>query len=60
MLVDQEYALKYKSDLKEAVLRAKACPRALLNGYDICLAKHVHPPVNILVDIVKSAGGNVR
>ncbi|PHT80598.1 hypothetical protein T459_13613 [Capsicum annuum] len=42
-----------------AVLRAKAYPQALLKGYDICLAAHIHPPVGTLSSIVKSAGGNV-
>ncbi|PIA48277.1 hypothetical protein AQUCO_01400695v1 [Aquilegia coerulea] len=59
ILQDKDYLLKYKSELKDAVLRAKAHPRALLKGYDICLAKHVQPPVEILSDIIKSAGGNV-
>ncbi|KAF5181309.1 Mediator of dna damage checkpoint protein [Thalictrum thalictroides] len=59
ILQDEDYLLKYKSELKDVVLRAKAHSRALLKGYDICLAKHVQPPVKILSDIIKSAGGNV-
>ncbi|KAL3339189.1 hypothetical protein AABB24_028030 [Solanum stoloniferum] len=59
ILRDEDYELKYRSELKEAVLRAKAYPQALLKGYDICLAAHVHPPVGTLSAIVKSAGGNV-
>lgn len=59
ILRDEDYELKYRSELKGAVLRAKTYPQALLNGYDICLAAHVHPPVGTLSAIVKSAGGNV-
>lgn len=59
ILRDEDYELKYRSALKRAVLRAKAYPQALLKGYDICLATHVHPPVGTLSAIVKSAGGNV-
>lgn len=56
---DEDYELKYRSELKGAVLRAKAYPQALLKGYDICLAAHIHPPVGTVSSIVKSAGGNV-
>ncbi|MCD7459278.1 hypothetical protein HAX54_040537 [Datura stramonium] len=59
ILRDEDYELKYRSELKGAVLRAKTHPQALLKGYDICLAAHVHPPVGNLSAIVKSAGGNV-
>ncbi|KAL2464629.1 N-acetyltransferase [Forsythia ovata] len=58
-LKDDEYETKYRTELKCAVLRAKASPRALLKGLDVCLATHVHPPVGTLSTIVKSAGGNV-
>ncbi|KAF9595077.1 hypothetical protein IFM89_036966 [Coptis chinensis] len=58
ILQDEDYVSKYRLELKDAVLRAKACPRALLKGYDIRLAKHVQPSVNTLSDIVKAAGGN--
>ncbi|KAL2535019.1 N-acetyltransferase [Abeliophyllum distichum] len=58
-LKDDEYETKYRTKLKFAVLRAKASPRALLKGLDVCLATHVHPPVGTLSAIVKSAGGNV-
>ncbi|PHU16710.1 hypothetical protein BC332_12405 [Capsicum chinense] len=57
---DEDYELKYRSELKGAVLRAKAYPQALLKGYDICLAAHSHPPVGTLSSIrCESAGGNV-
>lgn len=51
--------LKYGTQLKDAVLRAKARPRALLKGYDICISTNVQPPVEALSTIVSSAGGNV-
>ncbi|KAJ8562766.1 hypothetical protein K7X08_031218 [Anisodus acutangulus] len=59
ILRDEDYELKYRTELKVAVLRAKTYPQALLKGYDIRLAAHVHPPVGTLSAIVKSAGGNV-
>lgn len=59
ILVDENYASKYRSDLKSAVLRAKARPWALLEGYDICIASHVQPPTKTLASIVVSAGGQV-
>lgn len=51
--------MKYRTELKDAVLRAKASPRALLKGRNICLADHVQPQLSTLSAIVKSAGGNV-
>ncbi|XP_060184352.1 uncharacterized protein LOC132614027 [Lycium barbarum] len=59
ILRDEDYELKYRTELKGAVTRAKTYPQALLKGYDICLAAHVLPPVGTLSAIVKSAGGNV-
>ena len=59
VLNDPDYPLKYKSDLKSAVLRAKACPHTLFKGYTICIAAHVQTPAKILSAIVMSAGGNV-
>ncbi|XP_020234487.1 uncharacterized protein LOC109814462 isoform X2 [Cajanus cajan] len=59
ILNDTDYLLKYKSDLKSAVFRAKASPHALLKGYNICIAAHVQTPAKTLSAIVKSAGGNV-
>lgn len=56
---DEEYMLKYKSELKDAVLKARASPGALLKGYDVCIAKHIQPSIEILSTIIKSAGGNV-
>nr|GMD85663.1 microcephalin isoform X1 [Ipomoea batatas] len=59
ILKDEDYELKYTTELKSAVLGAKSHPQSLLNGYDICLAAHVQPPASMLSAIVKSAGGNV-
>ncbi|KAJ4980143.1 hypothetical protein NE237_010923 [Protea cynaroides] len=59
ILKDEEYELRYKSELKDAVQRAKAWPRTLLKGFDICLAIHAQPPVDMLSAIAKSGGGNV-
>ncbi|EEF32294.1 hypothetical protein RCOM_0255070 [Ricinus communis] len=59
VLHDEEYMLKYRTGLKDAILRAKARPKALLRGYDICISAHIQPPVKTLSAIVKSAGGNI-
>ncbi|KAL0404859.1 UNVERIFIED_CONTAM: hypothetical protein Sradi_2126700, partial [Sesamum radiatum] len=59
ILIDEDYRKRYRTELKGAVLRAKASPNALLKGLDIWLATHVHPPATTLSAIVKSAGGNV-
>ncbi|XP_073222101.1 uncharacterized protein [Cicer arietinum] len=59
ILNDEDYLLKYKLDLRSAVFRAKACPRALFKGYNICIAANVQTPAETLSAIVRSAGGNV-
>ncbi|CAJ1913389.1 unnamed protein product [Sphenostylis stenocarpa] len=59
ILNDPDYPLKYKFDLKSAVLRAKASPHTLFKGYNICIAAHVQTPAKSLSAIVMSAGGNV-
>jgi hypothetical protein len=59
ILNDEEYVLKYRTELKCAVLKAKASPRALLKGYYVCIAAHVQPPAKTLSAIVRSAGGEV-
>ncbi|KAL2923431.1 Mediator of DNA damage checkpoint protein 1 [Bienertia sinuspersici] len=59
LLKDEDYLMKSRVDLKEAVLRARRNPRSLLKGYSICLTTHVQPPINVLSAIVKSAGGDV-
>ena len=51
--------MKYRADLKEAVLIARTNPQALLKGYTICLTPHVQPSIDTLSAIVRSAGGQV-
>ncbi|XP_038972881.1 uncharacterized protein LOC103695462 isoform X2 [Phoenix dactylifera] len=58
ILEDEEYLLKYKSDLRDVVMRAKANPHSLLRGYHVCLAKHIQPSSDVLSTVIKSAGGN--
>ncbi|KAG7961993.1 hypothetical protein I3843_09G043200 [Carya illinoinensis] len=59
VLNDEEYMLRYKAELKHAVLRAKASPQALLKGYYVCIAARVQPPAKTLSAIVRSAGGEI-
>ncbi|XP_022766617.1 uncharacterized protein LOC111311476 isoform X1 [Durio zibethinus] len=59
ILHDEDYVLKYRTELKDSVFRAKARPGALLKGYNFCMAAHVQPPVTTLSAIIKSAGGNI-
>ncbi|XP_010544503.1 PREDICTED: uncharacterized protein LOC104817056 isoform X2 [Tarenaya hassleriana] len=59
ILKDEDYQLKYRTELKRAVLRAKARPKSLLKGYDIWIGTHVQKAVGNLSAIVQSAGGNV-
>ncbi|KAJ0978877.1 hypothetical protein J5N97_014351 [Dioscorea zingiberensis] len=59
ILEDEDYLSKYKCKLKDAVLRAKANPCSLFNGYHLCLARHIQPSINILSAIIQSAGGHV-
>ena len=59
ILKDEEYELKYRTELKDAVQRARERPQALLSGYQVCLAPHLQPPVGTLSAIVRSAGGDV-
>ncbi|KAJ1404154.1 BRCT domain [Sesbania bispinosa] len=59
ILNDKDYQLKYKSDLKSAISRAKASPHALFKGYNICIAAHVQTTAKTLTAIVRSAGANV-
>ncbi|KNA25382.1 hypothetical protein SOVF_007010 isoform B [Spinacia oleracea] len=60
LLKDEDYLMKSRVDLEEAVLRARRNPRALLKGYTICVTTHVHPSIKMLSAIVKSAGGDVN
>ncbi|XP_048322061.2 uncharacterized protein LOC107431598 isoform X5 [Ziziphus jujuba] len=59
LLNDEEYAAKYRTEMRAAVLKAKESPGALLKGYNVCIATHVQPPARTLSAIVKSAGGDV-
>ncbi|OMO86140.1 hypothetical protein COLO4_21290 [Corchorus olitorius] len=59
ILHDEDYELKYRTELKDSILRAKARPGALLKGYNLCIAAHVQPPITTLSSIIKSAGGNI-
>ncbi|KAK1408494.1 hypothetical protein QVD17_40324 [Tagetes erecta] len=59
ILKDDEYESKYKTDLKDAVLRARGNSGGFLKGFQVCLAAHVQPPISTLSAIVRSAGGNV-
>ncbi|XP_010508718.1 PREDICTED: uncharacterized protein LOC104785238 [Camelina sativa] len=59
ILRDEEYQLKYDTDLKSTVLRAKARPNSLLKGYDICVGPNIELPIKTSSAIIKSAGGNV-
>lgn len=59
ILHDEDYVLKYRTELKDSIFRAKARPGALLKGYNLCIAAHVQPPVTTLSAIIRSAGGNV-
>ncbi|KAH0924677.1 hypothetical protein HID58_016933 [Brassica napus] len=59
ILHDEDYQLKYETDLKSTVLRAKARPNSLLKGYDVCVGRHVQLPIETSSAIIKSAGGNV-
>ncbi|CAE6043111.1 unnamed protein product [Arabidopsis arenosa] len=59
ILQDEDYQLKYDTDLKISVLRAKARPNSLLKGYDICVGPNIELPIKTSSAIIKSAGGNV-
>ncbi|XP_030452929.2 uncharacterized protein LOC115674619 [Syzygium oleosum] len=59
ILDDKEYSLKYRSELKGAVIRGKTMTRALLKGYKVCISAHVQPPIKTLTAIVIAAGGTI-
>ncbi|XP_020275882.1 uncharacterized protein LOC109850310 isoform X2 [Asparagus officinalis] len=59
ILEDEDYLLKYKFELKDAVNRAKLKPHSLFRGYNICLAKHIQPSVDVILSIIKATGGKV-
>lgn len=59
LLHDEDYILKYRTELKTAILRARVREHGLLKEYDICIACHVQPGAGTLSAIVRCAGGNV-
>ncbi|CAO2822266.1 unnamed protein product [Amaranthus hypochondriacus] len=60
LLKDDDYLMKFRVELKDAVHRAKRNPRALLKGYNICLTPLIQPPIEMLSTIIRSAGGDVN
>ncbi|KAG8069018.1 hypothetical protein GUJ93_ZPchr0005g14637 [Zizania palustris] len=59
VLEDEEFKVKYKSELRNAVLRAKERPCSLFSGYTFCLTKYIQPSVNVLSAIIRSSGGKL-
>ncbi|PWZ34699.1 Coatomer subunit epsilon-1 [Zea mays] len=53
VLEDEEYRMQYKSELRDAVMRAKERHNSLFAGY-----KHIQPSFDVLLAIIKSTGGN--
>jgi hypothetical protein len=52
VLEDEEYRMQYKSELRDAVMRAKERHNSLFAGY-----KHIQPSFDVLLAIIKSTGG---
>lgn len=59
VLEDEEYRMQYKSELRDAVMRAKERPNSLFAGYTFYLSKHIQPSFDVLSAIIKSTGGKV-
>ncbi|KAJ1262645.1 hypothetical protein BS78_09G124800 [Paspalum vaginatum] len=59
VLEDEEYRMQYKSDLRDAVMRAKERPNSLCSGYTFCLSKYIQPSFEVLSSIIKSTGGKI-
>ena len=59
VLDDEEYKMKYKSEMRDAVMRAKERPCLLFSGYTFCLTKHIEPSPGVLSPVIKSSGGKV-
>lgn len=59
VLEDEEYRMQYKSELRDAVMRAKERPNSLFAGYTFCLSKYIQPSFDVLSAIIKSTGGKV-
>ncbi|KAM3403714.1 hypothetical protein ACQJBY_007064 [Aegilops geniculata] len=59
VLDDEEYRMKYKSEMRDAVMRAKERPCLLFSGYTFCLTKHIEPSPGVLSPVIKSSGGKI-
>ncbi|XP_048537077.1 uncharacterized protein LOC125515606 isoform X2 [Triticum urartu] len=59
VLDDEEYKMKYKSEMRDAVMRAKERPCLLFSGYTFCLTKHIEPSPGVLSPVIKSSGGKI-
>ncbi|KAF8719943.1 hypothetical protein HU200_024709 [Digitaria exilis] len=59
ILKDDEYRVQYKSELRDAVMRAKERPNSLFSGYTFCLSKYIQPSFDVLSSIIKSTGGKI-
>jgi hypothetical protein len=59
VLDDEEYKMEYKSEIRDAVMRAKERPCLLFSGYTFCLTKYIQPSPGVLSPIIKSSGGKV-
>lgn len=59
VLDDEEYKMKYKSEMRDVVMRAKERPCLLFSGYTFCLSKHIEPSPDVLSPVIKSSGGKV-
>ncbi|OEL35509.1 hypothetical protein BAE44_0003472 [Dichanthelium oligosanthes] len=59
VIEDEEYRMQYKSELKDAVMRAKKRPNSLVSGYTFCLSKYIQPSFDVLSSIIKSTGGKI-
>ncbi|AQK85527.1 N-acetyltransferase [Zea mays] len=59
VLEDEEYRMQYKSELRDAVMRAKERPNSLFAGYTFCLSKYIQPSFDVLSAIIKSTGGKI-
>uniref|UniRef100_A0A0D9WFW9 BRCT domain-containing protein n=1 Tax=Leersia perrieri TaxID=77586 RepID=A0A0D9WFW9_9ORYZ len=59
VLEDEEFKVKYKCELRGAVMRAKERPCSLFSGCTLCLTKNIQPSISVLSHIIKSSGGKV-
>ncbi|KAL6844970.1 hypothetical protein ACP4OV_025143 [Aristida adscensionis] len=59
ILEDEDYRVQYKTELRDAVMRAKQKPCSLFSGYTFCLSKYIQPSLDVLSSIIKSTGGKI-